>query len=98
MGQPGVQERVIRLTGLAYPNALGKAQFPVAYEECEPGREVRFGPLRLTFAPSDHPVSNLAVRVDGPDGSLFYSGDGRPTPETRALAGGCALVVRNNFV
>jgi len=97
LGQPGVQERVVRLTGLAYPNSLAKAGFPVGYEECEPGREVRFGPFRLTFAPGDHPVTNLAVRVDGPDGSLFYSGDGRPTPETRALAKGCALVVHEAF-
>lgn len=97
LGQPDVKERVARLTGLAYPSALGKARFPVSYEECGPGREVRFGPFRLGFAPSEHPVPNLAVRVDGPDGSLFYSGDGRPTPATRALARGCALVVHESF-
>ena len=60
---------------------------------------------------SDQDGEALALRLDEPDrngtdlnesgqepgASLFYSGDGRPTDATRALARGCGLVVHEAY-
>ena len=97
LGQPGVEAKVRSLMELAYAGTLGKAKFDLRFTECEPGRAVELAGFRLSFAPCAHSVPCLAVRVERGDASLFYSGDGPPTEETRALATGCSLAVQEAF-
>lgn len=97
MGQPGIGKRVEQLMELAYPNSLGKAKFSLEFVECVPAHEVFLGDMRFRFAVNDHPMPCLSIRVDCGGKSLFYSGDGRPTGETRALAAGCDLIVHESF-
>jgi len=97
MGQAGIGSRVEQLMELAYPNSLGKAQFPLEFVECDLEQEVKFGDMDLQFAMNDHPMPCMSIRIDCKSESLFYSGDGRPTSETRALAAGCDLVIHESF-
>jgi ribonuclease Z len=53
--------------------------------------------LSWRTAVNDHPQRDLALRLDAEGTSVFYSGDGRPTPETRALAAGVDLIVHEAF-
>ena len=53
--------------------------------------------LSWRTAVNDHPQRDLALRMETQGKSLFYSGDGRPTSETRALAEGVDLIVHEAF-
>lgn len=45
----------------------------------------------IQTAPTQHELPNQAIRINIGQQSLFYSGDGRPTPESVALMTGCDL-------
>lgn len=49
------------------------------------------GPMQARFAQTDHSATNHAIRLELAGASFFYSGDGRPTPASRALIGGAGL-------
>lgn len=97
LGQEGVEDRVRTLVDLAYRSILEKARFDLRFVECTPGNTVELNDMRLSFAVNDHPMPCLSLRVDTDTHSVFYSGDGRPTLETRQLADGCDLVVHESF-
>jgi ribonuclease BN (tRNA processing enzyme) len=62
-------------------------------------REVEVGPFRLRHARMAHPVEAYAVRLDGADGSLVYSGDTGPNDDLPALAEGAdVLLCEASFV
>ena len=52
---------------------------------------------RQEAAANVHSQRSLALRLEADGRSLFYSGDGRPTPATTALASGCDLAVHEAF-
>ncbi len=97
LGQPGVAKQVRDLVDMAYPNVLSKAQFDISFKVCEPDTTVQIKDMTLTFAMNDHPMPTQSVRIESHDTSIFYSGDGRPTLETRVLAQGCDLIVHESF-
>lgn len=98
LGQPGVEARVRGAMELAYSGTLAKSGLELEFVECGPDRPQRLGGLDLAFAWNDHPMPCLSVRVAGGNGSLFYSGDGRPTNATQELATGCDLVAHESFL
>jgi ribonuclease BN (tRNA processing enzyme) len=55
------------------------------------------GPARLRFAPTDHTVPNFAIRIEAGGAALAYSGDGRPTAESRALFAGADLLLHECY-
>lgn len=98
LGQRGIADLVTRTMALAYPGFLDRLAFPLEYVELEPGVTHHGLGWRWRTAVGDHGQRCLALRLDGPEGSVFYSGDGRPTEATLALAGGCRLLVHEAFV
>lgn len=98
IGLPGIEEKVRGLTAMAYRSVLDRLPFALRFFEAEPGADVALGPFNLTFARAGHPSPALAVRVATSDGaSCFYSGDGRPTDESLALARDAGLVIHEAF-
>ena len=97
LGQKGIESFVLRCLDLAYPNFHPRLEFALRFEEVEPAQQVvALGPAWKT-AVNDHSQRNLVLRLDSEGKSLFYSGDGRPTPETIALADGVDLIVHEAF-
>lgn len=97
LGQSGVEDRVRDAMELAYPNFLQKLQFPLEFIAAEPEREILAVGLKWRFAENSHGQRDLAVRIEDGSCSVFYSGDGAPTPETLQLAQGCHLVIHEAF-
>lgn len=98
-GGPGFGARLQALLELGYPGSYTPHKcYPIELHELEPGQECAFGPLSLRVATSAHSVANYALRVEGAGmRSLMYSGDGAPTPQTRALAQGVDVLVHECF-
>lgn len=51
------------------------------------------GPFQLRSASMAHPVPAFAVRIDGPDGSLVYTGDTGPNDRLVPLAQGADILL-----
>jgi len=97
LGQEGIESFVLRCLDLAYPNFLPRLEFSLRFVEVEPGKPVTALGMYWRTAVNDHPQRDLALRLDSAGASVFYSGDGRPTTETRALAEGVHLIVHEAF-
>jgi ribonuclease BN (tRNA processing enzyme) len=97
LGPQGVDEKICQAMDLAYPNFREKLQFALHFQNVEPGRSHSAAGLTWNTAANEHSERSLAVRIEDKEKSLFYSGDGRPTPETLALAAGCDLLVHEAF-
>jgi ribonuclease Z len=97
VGQEGTEELIRRTMDLAYPNFMTKLGFPLEIISVGPGQERHVAGLTWRFAENGHGQRDLAVRIEDGARSVFYSGDGRPTPETLRLAAGCDLIVHEAF-
>ena len=99
LGGPGFGARVQALLELGYPGSYAPHKcYPLELHELDPGQTHSFGPLSLRVATSAHSVANYALRAEAPGmRSLMYSGDGAPTPQTRALAQGVEVLVHECF-
>jgi len=97
VSQPGLEERLIQCLDLAYSTLRRRMDFPLHFLIATPGSPLRIGNLLLECARSEHSQPNCALRVTDGRASLFYSGDGRPTPETLALARGVDLVIHESY-
>lgn len=97
LGPPGVEEKICQAMDLAYPNFRARLDFPLHFQEVESGYAHEAAGLTWVAAKIEHAEPALAVRVADQEKSLFYSGDGRPTRETLALAVGCDLAVHEAF-
>lgn len=111
-GPGGTARAVATAAGLAYDSVGRVARdgepFALDFHEVQPGHRLELAGLTWRFAAGDHVGHALALRLDGPSPngspagkgaapSLFYSGDGRPTEATRALALGCGLIVHEAY-
>ncbi|MFZ5764829.1 MAG: MBL fold metallo-hydrolase [Thermodesulfobacteriota bacterium] len=97
LGPPGVKEKVVAAMELAYPNFLPRLAFPLTWLPFVPGREREIGGCCWSCAENDHSQPSLSLRITDGASTLFYSGDGRPTPASAKLATGCDLIVHEAF-
>jgi ribonuclease BN (tRNA processing enzyme) len=97
LGQTGIEDIVRKTMDLAYPNFMKKLTYSVEFIEMEPEKTVNAAGLTWRCAENAHSKRDMALRIDDGKKSLFYSGDGQPTPATLALAQGCDLVIHEAF-
>lgn len=95
ISQPGVEERITALIRLGYPHC--DEQLPYNIDYLETVDQVNVGGMQLTFAPSDHSLTNYAVKISEGDQAIGFSGDGGLTPETRELFHDCHILVHEAF-
>lgn len=57
--------------------------FDIDWRDSEPAWQWHGWQMRTAF--THHELANLALRIEADGHTLFYSGDGRPTPESIAL-------------
>ncbi len=93
-----LEEKLEKIIDLGYPDTLEKCDFDVDILGVGEGDTVDIGPLELSFAPTLHSVDNLGVRMTDGASTLFYSGDGRPTPPSLALCQGADLVIHEAYL
>jgi len=96
-GQDGVKEKVLSAMELAYPGFMDKLQYRLLFEETDPKQDVKIADTYWRTAENIHSQPSFSVRIDDGKHRLFYSGDGRPTAESQALAKGCDLLVHESF-
>lgn len=96
-GPPGVAERFAAVLDMAYPSLRGRLAFALEFTELRPGQAAEVAGVQVSCAEPEHSPPCLALRLDEPGAALFYSGDGRPTPATEALARGCSLAVHEAY-
>lgn len=88
-----------RLDALAQAYVFdGPFDLPGPLVEAREGEALRAGPLRLTFAPTQHSAPSFATRIDGPEGSLVYASDTAPCEGLRRLARGCDLLLMHALI
>ncbi len=97
IGQRGAADTVTQTLGLAYPSILDKLNYDLHFVAVEPGEVVNAAGVVWRSAPNEHSQRDLAVRLETGGRSVFYSGDGRPTDETLALARGADLAIHEAF-
>lgn len=97
LGQSGIESFIRKCLDIAYPNFYHKLSYLIDYIEVEPGDPIKALGFTWASAPMDHPQRNLAVRLEDGASSVFYSGDGRPTPESRNLAYHADLIIHEAF-
>jgi len=91
IGRTGVP--VFAPNGLASLTRVGSAADAFDWHTMGDGDEVVFGALRLSFSQTDHPVTTLAVRIDGAGRSLGYSADSGPAWGLESLGPGLHLAL-----
>jgi len=96
-GQKGIEAYTLKCMDLAYPNFYQRIGYSLRFEEVEPGQRVKAMGLSWQTAVTEHPQRDLALRLESEEKSLFYSGDGRPTPDTVALSEHAELIVHEAY-
>jgi ribonuclease BN (tRNA processing enzyme) len=97
LGQKGIDLFTRNCLDLAYSGFYDKIQFPIKFQEVEPNQKLEFLSVTLRAAENEHSKRDLALRLDAGESALYYSGDGRPTPESMALAKGSQLIIHEAF-
>ncbi|MBC8317021.1 MAG: MBL fold metallo-hydrolase [Desulfobulbaceae bacterium] len=96
-GQAGIKEKIVQVMELAYPDFLRRLKFRLEIVELEPEGCMKTGSVLWKTAENVHSQRCLSVRIEDDSHSLFYSGDGKPTAKTLALASGCDLIIHESF-
>jgi len=85
------------LIDMAYPHILNSLQFPLHYLEVPVDSPLEHGKLLWQAAPTAHSQDPFGVRLQSLDKRLYYSGDGKASPEARRLMHRCDLVIHEAF-
>ncbi len=96
-GQKGTADKVLAALDLAYPGFATRLQYPLVFEELEPGRSLETAGAVWQCAENEHSQRCLSLRLDKGGKSLFYSGDGRPTGNSERLAQDCDFMIHESY-
>ena len=97
LGQKGIDSFTLKSLDLAYPGFYKKIEFPIRFLEVEPGKDVDVLGLNFQAADNIHSQRDLALRIDADEKSIYYSGDGKPTPDSMDLAKDSQLIIHEAF-
>jgi ribonuclease BN (tRNA processing enzyme) len=96
-GPPGVETKIVQAMELAYANLLSRLGFSLIFHEMEPGVQHNIFNIVWQAAYNEHSQPCLSLRLELHGKAIFYSGDGRPTPLTLALAAGCDIIIHEAY-
>ena len=97
LGQKGIESFTRKCLDLAYPGFYERLTFPLSFMELAPGKKKEILGLSFRAAETAHSQPALALRIDVAGKSIYYSGDGKPTPESMALARESELIIHEAF-
>jgi ribonuclease BN (tRNA processing enzyme) len=93
----GTKETIEELIEYGYRGISGRFDFETRLLEGDEHRPITLNELEMSFAPTEHPASNHAVRVGNGKNTLCYSGDGMFTDKTKALYKNSDLVIHEAY-
>jgi ribonuclease BN (tRNA processing enzyme) len=93
----GSTESVRELIEYAYKGISEKFEFIITFKEADTGKSISLGELRLTFAPTEHPANNHAVRIHDRRNTVCFSGDGMFRKETEELYRDADLLIHEAY-
>lgn len=97
LGQKGIESFTHKCLDLAYPGFYERFTFPLSFIELAPGKRTEILGVSFRVAETAHSQPALALRIDVAGKSIYYSGDGKPTPESMALARESELIIHEAF-
>lgn len=97
VGPPDISNKIEQSLDLAYPNLIPRLGYPLLFQELRPGEQLSLSGFKWGAAYSEHSQPCLSLRLDLKDKSMFYSGDGRSTAMTGALAAGCNIIIHEAY-
>jgi ribonuclease Z len=97
LGQKGIGASTRQCIDLAYPGFYENIRFPIQFQEVEPDQRLDFLGVSIHAAENEHSIRDLAVKLETEGCSLFYSGDGKSTAKTEALAKGTQILIHEAF-
>lgn len=98
IGQSGIEHLVLRAMDFAYPSFYKKFGYECRFVALEPGQALDALGLRWQGAVNKHSQLDLALCLEMDRKRLYFSGDGRPTPQAKAMAQGCDLMIHEGFL
>ncbi|MGM0382094.1 MAG: MBL fold metallo-hydrolase [Thermodesulfobacteriota bacterium] len=97
LGPKGIDTVTRTSLNLAYPGMYDRLGYTIQFLAVEPKKHVNIFGLTLRTALNSHSQRDLALRIDTQKKSIYYSGDGKATPESMALAAGSDLIIHEAF-
>ncbi len=97
LGPPGVEAKITQAMELAYPNLLCRLGFSIVFHDMKSVDEVTIADTVWQAANTEHSQLCLSLRLELHGRTVFYSGDGRPTPMTQSLAEGCDIIIHEAY-
>ena len=96
-GQEGIQKKISQAMELAYPGFLKKIHYDIDFYELEAGMKKEIGGFTCQAAENEHSLKSMSLRLEKDGSSIFYSGDGKPTPASEKIANACSLIIHEAF-
>jgi ribonuclease BN (tRNA processing enzyme) len=97
IGQQDLALKTATALELAYPGFADKLSFPLQFHTIKAATPLHCKDLTLQVTPTIHSQCNYGLLLDDGKHHLYYSGDGRPTPEVSQLARNCDLALHEAF-
>jgi ribonuclease BN (tRNA processing enzyme) len=97
IGPPGIKVKIEQALELAYPNLISRLGYSLLFHEIIPEKQLHISGSTFNAAYNEHSQPCLSLRLELHEKSIFYSGDGRPTPMTRSLANGCDIIIHEAY-
>lgn len=95
--QRGMARSVRAVIEHAYRGLMRRLGFRLDFIEATAESKIKFNELELSFAESEHPITNYSVRVEAAGRAVCYSGDGMYTEATAMLYRGADLLIHEAY-
>jgi ribonuclease BN (tRNA processing enzyme) len=96
--QKGLKGPIEELIEYGYKGLYTKLSFSLNFFEIEEGRQYRFNEFTIESAPTNHSVTNLAIRISDGKNTVCFSGDGKFNSKTEGLYRGADLVIHEAYL
>ncbi len=91
------KNKVEQVLELSYPGFRAKLSYPLQYIKVPVGSQLEHAGLLWQAAPTLHAQEPFGLSIRYQNKKLYYSGDGKPTPQSKQLMLDCDLVIHEAY-
>ncbi len=96
--QKGLKKIIKDIIDYGYEGLFSKLGFRIKFIEVKSGQTIKFNDLKLSFAPTEHAIKNLAIKINDGKKVICYSGDGSFNKKTEKLYRDSDLVIHEAYL